>query len=62
MLIHSNHINQQVAIGVGNMIVMKKWKRTFCSEFFKDQGKIFENFKIFEKMTAPDWLKMTQIW
>ena len=28
-----------------SMIVMKKWKSTFCSEFFKDQEKMFQNFR-----------------
>ena len=36
----------------------KKGKRTFCSECFKDQEKMIKNFKIFEKMTAYDWLKI----
>ena len=37
---------------------MKNEKSTFYPEFFKDQEKMFENFKIFGKMTTFDWLKI----
>ena len=64
-VVQNNHINYTVVSRVLQVfqhcnftIFMEKWKSTICSEFFKDQEFFFENFKIFGKITASDWLKI----